>query len=382
MSSLLILSTEFPPESGGIGKYAFKVAEQLTTFGYRVVALTNRMDGSDAFDQQAPFPVYRVGHDRWRYLKGLALAWKAAAVLKKHPCGYILATSWPYAGTLAWLLGKWFALPYGVIGHGLEITRYTARGLIGAWCRTVFRQSQTAFVNSTFTRDILLQRGIAPDHIGLLYAGVDAQRFQPGPPDVELRARYGLVGKKIILTVGRLVERKGHDMVLRALPEVARYVPEVAYLIVGSGPHQAALQALARRLGVDRMVRFAGEVEERHLPSFYRLCDVFAMPNRAVPATGDVEGFGLVFLEASACAKPVIGGRSGGAVDAIVDGVTGLLVPPLDVGEIAEALRRILTDAAYGARLGQCGRQRVVRELTWTAVARRLVSWLPVGAEP
>lgn len=379
MSSLLILSTEFPPESGGIGQYTFALAEQLTTLGYQVVALTNRMDGSEAFDHQAPFPIYRAGHDRWRYLKGLALAWKVVAVLKKHHCGYILATSWLYAGTLAWLLGKRFALPYGVIGHGLEITKYSARGLIGAWCRAVFMQSQKVFVNSTFTRDILLRRGITPDHMVLLYAGVDTQLFQPGPADVELRARYGLSGKKIILTVGRLVERKGHDMVLQALPQVARHVPEVAYLIVGSGPRHAALQALARRLGVDRMVHFAGEVEERDLPSFYRLCDVFAMPNRAVPATGDVEGFGLVFLEASACEKPVIGGYSGGAVDAIVDGVTGLLVQPLEVGEIADALVRILTDAAYGTRLGQLGRQRVVQELTWTAVARRLASWLPVG---
>ena len=382
MSSLLILSTEFPPESGGIGKYTFEIARQLTTFGYRVVVVTNCMDGSEAFDRQAPFPVYRVGHDRWRYLKGLALAWKAVTVLKKHHCGYILATSWPYAGTLALLLGKGLALPYGVIGYGLEITKYSARGVIGRWGRAVFTHSQKAFVISAFTRDVLQRRGIDPDHVVLLYAGVDAQFFQPGVADAGLRERYGLVGKKIILTVGRLVERKGHDTVLQALPQVARHVPEVAYLIVGNGPHRAALQALAHQLGVDRIVHFVGEVEEGDLPSFYRLCDVFAMPNRAVPATGDVEGFGLVFLEANACAKPVIGGRSGGAVEAIVDGVTGVLVQPLEVGEIAGALVRILTDAAYGTRLGQYGRQRVLQELTWTAVARRLASWLPVAAEP
>jgi phosphatidylinositol alpha-1,6-mannosyltransferase len=176
----------------------------------------------------------------------------------------------------------------------------------------------------------------------------------------------------MILTVGNLVERKGHDMVISALPEVQKVIPDVTYLVVGDGRYRSNLEQLAVTRGVRDRVVFAGQVPEKELPEIYSLCDVFVMPARERLDECDVEGFGLVYLEANACGKPVIGGRSGGIPDAIVDGVTGLLVDPHDPIEIANALIQLLRDRELSTKMGHEGRKRVVRDFTWERIARQV----------
>jgi phosphatidylinositol alpha-1,6-mannosyltransferase len=174
---------------------------------------------------------------------------------------------------------------------------------------------------------------------------------------------------QVILSVGNLVARKGHDMVIRALPRLRLIVPEVTYLIVGQGSYRTQLENLARSLGIRDCVIFAEWVSAEDLPDIYALSDVFVMPSREQLEACDVEGFGLVFLEASACAKPVVGGRSGGIPDAISDGVTGLLVNPYEPEDIANALARLLTDNSLAIRLGQQGRFRVIKHFAWARIA-------------
>src|SRR5437870_6418255 len=176
---------------------------------------------------------------------------------------------------------------------------------------------------------------------------------------------------KVILSVGNLVARKGHDMVIRALPRLRQIIREVTYLIVGEGSYRAQLEQLAHDLGVRDRVVFAGALAE-DLPDIYALSDVFVMPSREQIEECDVEGFGLAFLEASACAKPVVGGRSGGIPDAIVDGGTGLLVNPHDPEDIANALARLLTNNHLAIRLGQEGRSWVIKYFNWARVADRV----------
>jgi phosphatidylinositol alpha-1,6-mannosyltransferase len=167
---------------------------------------------------------------------------------------------------------------------------------------------------------------------------------------------------QVIVTVGSLTARKGHDMVIRALPRLRETVPDITYLIVGQGGYRAKLEELAMSLGVRDRVIFVGQVSAEDLPDIYALADVFVMPSREHLESCDVEGFGLVFLEASACAKPVVGGRSGGIPDAIVDGVTGLLVNPNDAEDIANSLARLLTNSNLAIRLGQQGRCWVTKD--------------------
>ena len=168
------------------------------------------------------------------------------------------------------------------------------------------------------------------------------------------------------------MSRKGHDMVIRALPLLCKSTSDFTYLIVGDGPYRDNLEALAADLGVHEQVVFAGHLTDEILPDVYALCDVFVMPSRDNSMLCDIEGFGLVFLEANACGKPVIGGRSGGIPDAVVDGVTGILVRPDDPEDIADALKRILNDNALALRLGRQGRDRVVNQFTWGKCARNV----------
>jgi len=177
------------------------------------------------------------------------------------------------------------------------------------------------------------------------------------------RASLGLDQARVILTVGRLTPRKGIDTVIRALPSVIERVPNAVYMVVGEGEDRERLEALARETGVEDHVLFEGSVPFSQLPSTYNLCDVFVTPSRSAPPS--VEGFGIVFLEANACGKPVIGARSGGIPDAIVDGETGLLVEPDDEPGLAEALVSLLSNPERCRALGEAGRARVEQACTW-----------------
>ncbi|MCK4262075.1 glycosyltransferase, partial [bacterium] len=203
--------------------------------------------------------------------------------------------------------------------------------------------------------------------------GVDSLRFRPDLDADAVLKKHHLFGRQVILTVSHLVRRKGHANVIRALPRVLEKVPEAIYLIVGRGPEDDNLRKLAQTLGILDRVVFAGFVSNEEIPLYYNVCQVFIMPSYEIKEEGDVEGFGIVFLEANACGKPVIGGRSGGVVDAVVDGETGLLVDPLNTEEISVALVKLLYDESLAERLGQRGRKRVEKELSWEKVTERIL---------
>jgi phosphatidylinositol alpha-1,6-mannosyltransferase len=269
-------------------------------------------------------------------------------------------------------LHKWFKLPFVVYAHGNEILEALQRNQYKS--RLALQQANRVLAVSQFTAHLVEQVGVEPERIAVVHPGCEVDHFRPLPPSMELR--YRLLGAhsrdRVIITVGNLVSRKGHDMVIRALPYVRKYIPEVTYLIVGDGPCRTQLEILATAMGVRDYVIFAGQMPTEDLPAIYALSDVFIMPSRERRVAYDVEGFGLVFLEASACAKPVVGGRSGGTPDAVVDGVTGLLVNPHDPEDIARALIRLLTDYDLASQLGQQGRLRVVRDFTWGHVGNRV----------
>jgi phosphatidylinositol alpha-1,6-mannosyltransferase len=190
-------------------------------------------------------------------------------------------------------------------------------------------------------------------------AGGDQYHAGANAVDVDPRAR-------VLLSVSRLADRyKGHDMVLRALPLIRARVPDVEYVVVGDGPLRPYLERMASALGVDDVVRFVGEVDARDLDRWYRRCDLFLLMSREERSTGGAEGYGLVFIEAALRGKAVIGGRSGGIPDAVVEGVTGLLVDPLNPVGIADAAIALLSDPGRAAALGASGRARAETELAW-----------------
>ena len=173
----------------------------------------------------------------------------------------------------------------------------------------------------------------------------------------------------MILSAGRLVERKGHDHVLRALGRVKQDFPEVLYLITGSGPAEERLQILAGELGLQAFVRFSGRVSDEDLNGYYNACEFFIMPSREIPEEGHVEGFGIVYLEANACAKPVLGGRSGGVAEAIEEGKTGLLADPQSIEDIAGQMLFLLSHPEEARKMGAQGLERLRREFSWPRYA-------------
>jgi phosphatidylinositol alpha-1,6-mannosyltransferase len=206
-----------------------------------------------------------------------------------------------------------------------------------------------------------------------LAPGVDVERFEPNSvARAELRARYGLGERPVVVCVSRLVPRKGQDMLIQALPSIRQRVPGTALVIVGGGPYLDKLRRLAHGFGVAEHVIFTEGVPGEELPAHHAMADVFAMPCRTRGSGLDVEGLGIVYLEASATGVPVVAGRSGGAPESVCDGETGLVVDGWDVGAIAAAVGDLLADPARAAAMGAAGRQWVVENWQWRAKARRL----------
>jgi len=221
---------------------------------------------------------------------------------------------------------------------------------------------------SRFTRTAVLALGVAPERVTVLYPGVDPARVGSSPAQGD----SGGAGPRTILSVGRLNELyKGHDTVIRALPLIQVKCPGARYVIVGGGRLRDYLGQVARSVGVERDVAFAGEVSDAELERLYRSADVVVQLSRESVSGGGAEGFGIVCLEAGAFGKPIVAGHSGGLVDAVADGETGLLVDPLDLAAVAEAIVAVLRDPDLARRLGDAGRRRVLARFTWDAMAMR-----------
>lgn len=277
-------------------------------------------------------------------------------------------------GLLAkWLLGR----RYVTWVHGEEVAtwgRYRLERLALKW---ILGGADCVIANSENSRRIAIAHGAKSERTKVVYPGVDLQRFANSESDGRLIVeRHGLSGKRVIVTVGRLQRRKGQDMVIRALPIIRTEIPDIVYLVVGGvvgglEGDAAELPKLARELGVEESVIFAGEVSNDDLPGYYAAADALVMPNREID--GDIEGFGMCFIEAAACGRPSIAGNSGGAVEAVLDEQTGLIVDGTRPDAIAAAVIRLLKDDDLRGRLATNAQQRA-RSFDWSAVFERLNS--------
>jgi phosphatidylinositol alpha-1,6-mannosyltransferase len=250
--------------------------------------------------------------------------------------------------------------------HGEELTTVSSWDPHLQRARRTLQLADRVIVVSRFTEAVtreLLGPVEGKAKLALIPNGVDRQRFRPLPRRAELVERYGLRDRFVYVSVCRLVEKKGVDNVIRAMPELLSSVPDAMLLAVGAGPFEPELRRLTELSGVADRVVFAGSVPDATLADHYCLGDVFVMPNRRLP-DGDTEGFGLVFLEANACGLPVIAGRDGGSTDAVQHGENGLVVDGASVAEIAAAMRLLRKDAALRDRLRHGG-MRIAAASGW-----------------
>jgi phosphatidylinositol alpha-1,6-mannosyltransferase len=354
---LLVVTQDFPPACGGIPRYVRELSERLLRRVETLVVLAPRAPGDAALDAALPFEVERAASRA--DLLGILGAPHMLRMLRRHRIDASFHAQWMTAPAALAARAVGCLAAVAIAAHGREI-------LLEPW--GPLEPAYDALRRHTLSaadRVLPVSRYTA----GLVEAlGVERERIAVIPNGAPIAARASTPRRRhLILTVARLVRRKGIDTMLDAMPRILERMPDARYLVVGDGPERERLADRARRFG-DR-VELVGAVDESALADCYRACDLFVMPAWDEPP--DVEGFGLVFLEAGAAEKPVIGSLAGGIPDAVAEGVSGLLVPPRDPQALAEAVLRLLDDEALAMRMGAAGRARA-NAWTWEHVAERL----------
>jgi phosphatidylinositol alpha-1,6-mannosyltransferase len=360
----LVVTNDFPPRPGGIQAFVHSLASRLPDD--EVVVYAPAWKGAAGFDAAQRFPVVR--HPTSLMLPVPDVLRRAREIARAEACDRV-----------------WFgaAAPLGLIARPLGLARSVAstHGHEVGWAllpgarqvlRRISRDVDVVTYLGAYTRSRLEPALAARARLEQLPSGVDTSVFRPGCGGAEVRRRHGMTDRPVIVCVSRLVPRKGQDVLIRALPTIRRSVPDASLLLVGGGPDMPRLQRLAAEHGVADAVVLTGSVPWEELPAHYDAGDVFAMPCRTRRAGLEVEGLGIVFLEASATGLPVVAGRSGGSPDAVLDGQTGHVVDGRSAPEVAGALTRLLLDPAGARRLGEAGRAWVEREWRWDVLAGRL----------
>jgi phosphatidylinositol alpha-1,6-mannosyltransferase len=364
----LVVTNDYPPRPGGIQVLVHELASRQPAG--EIVVYAPAWKGASAFDASLPYPVVR--HPTSLMLPTPDVARRAAAIARAEDCDVVWFGAAAPLGLLAPALRRNSQVVRTVATtHGHEVgwallpgTRQLLRG-VGAVNDVV------TYLGDYTRRRLAPAFGPHPDLVQLA-SGVDTAMFNPDTDGGAIRAQYGLGDRPVVVCVSRLVPRKGQDVLVRALPAIRRRVPGAALLIVGGGPYRRTLERLVRDHDVARDVVITGSVPWTRLPAYYAAGDVFAMPCRTRRGGLEVEGLGIVYLEASATGLPVVAGRSGGAPDAVRDGETGTVVDGRDVVSVASAVGELLADRGRSAALGAAGRAWVEESWQWSEMAERL----------
>ncbi len=373
----LLLSDIFPPKTGGSGRWFWEIYRRLPRAEYLVAAGEHpdaaALDAShDLRVTRLPLEMRNRSIRNWSSLTHYVRTARAVRQLARAEGVRMIHAARPLSeGLVARMVRLRTGIPYCCYTHGEDINIATTSRELAWLTRRVLRGATAIIANSGFTRDLLLKQwNVPPENVRLLHPGVDCDYFQPAAPDPDVRKRFEWTGRPVILTVGRLQRRKGHDVMIEAVARLRERVPNLLYAIIGDGEERARLVDLAGRLGVSACVQFLGEVKDAELLHCYQQCDLFALPNRAVGK--DVEGFGMVLLEAQACGRPVLAGASGGTAETMVygrSGETGVLVACDRADEPTAVLAELLADPERLARMGRAGRQWVEGKFNWPALA-------------
>jgi len=377
---ILFLTDLFLPHAGGARIYYYNLYRHLVRqFPEHVTILTKKIPGWREFDRIESTPSFRIiRHGRpmqnWKYYQLPRVIFPLAQAIRRlsvdRPDLIHFGDLCP-PGVISLILKLSLGCRYLAYCHGDENAQIDQRRFQPIVRDQIYRQATAVVAANEFARQGLIRIGVPEARIHKITPGVDLERFRPAPPNPDFVRQFSLVGKAVLLTVARLVPKKGHQMVLKAVAKIHRDVPGVKYLIAGEGPERSNLESLTKELGLSQVVTFLGNIPNERLPEFYNLCDVFVMANRHTPE-GDIETFGMVFVEANAVGKPVVAGRSGGTAEAVVEGSTGLLIDPEDVDELAAALKLMLLNKALRERLGYIGLRRAQADFNWRTRAEVL----------
>ncbi len=378
-SPILLVSQIYPPAVGGSGVLLENVYARCA--GVAVTVMTDTaVHGSRTAGAVVGVVQQPLATPHWGFSNpgGVAHHLRTALAIRRQArrlgagatvhCGRVLPEG--VAARLAAFAG---GPAFSCWVHGEDLATAQSSRELTAVTRWVLKAATRVYANSFNTKRVVETFGVEPARITVAHPGVDSARFHPGLDGAPIRQRHGLTPSDlVVLSVGRLQARKGHDVAIQALAAVAPEFPALKYLIVGNGEERARLEGLVAQHGLGDRVIFAGEVDGADLPAYFAACDVFLLPNRV--EQGDFEGFGIVFLEAAAVGRPVIGGKSGGVVEAVADGETGLLVDGADTAAVAAALRALAGSPERRRALGEHGRTRAAGQFSWEAAAAKVAA--------
>jgi phosphatidyl-myo-inositol dimannoside synthase len=375
MKKVLLISYHFPPKIGGLENLIFNTWKSLNK-KHEVLALvpyTANKDDSPAGVFRSPVPGL-LFYFLFVFLKGFWL-------MAKHNCDVVLSGS-GLTSYLAIILAKLFRAASVTIVLGLDITY--PHPLYRAMISFFLHRNDAVVSISDSTTAKAVSVGVCPDIITKIHPGVDYGSFQIGKSQEELKIKYGLEGRRVILNAGRLAKRKGAlEFVRYCMPSIVKEVPDAMFLLVGANPTQSlahrenmavVVQTEINKLGLEKHVRMVGMVDQESLVEYYNLCDIFVLP--VVPVPGDAEGFGIVCIEASSAGKPVVGTDIGGIPDSVENGKSGVLLPPNDHEGLACEIISLLNDPQKRGRMGEYGKNRVRDGFDWGIVGNQYVELL------
>ncbi len=374
---IIIISFEFPPQGGGIGSFAFQMAKNWHQMKMDVTALTitNQLSQYETaeFDKQQKFKIIRFNKYKFYFVNIIYRIYYSLKLIfsNRYDIVYCAQFSTGIIGLISRIL---FRIPYVMIGHGSEAFEKNKIRFI--FLKIFYRFSNLVLVNSTYTLHQFQAHRIVNKNLHLIPLGGDDTLFDPKRiNNNKLRDILDIGNKFVILTVGTLSERKNHSAVISALKILNDEYHNLHYVIVGTGPLAQKLKNIIKNLDLEMHVTLVGYVPDYELPYYYDLADLFIL-NSIIDGKGDVEGFGIVLIEANLMSKPVIGTKGSGMEDAIVEGKSGFIIEANNPVETAAAIKKFYSDQSLCRQMGEFGRERALKNFTWYNTAQKVLEKL------
>ena len=363
---ILLVTNDFGPRTGGIETFVIGLLERIS--GHEVIVFTSQQGDTKDYDNNwlEKFGVTVVRDKSKILLPTMRVTNAAKALVKDKKIEVVVFGAAAPLGLMAQSLRKSGVKKIIALTHGHEVWWAKIFPFSFAMKKIGSSVDHLTFLGD-FTRSAIAKAldEKSANAMVKIAPGIDTTHFIPRSDGVEIRSQLGLAEKKIIISVGRLVHRKGQDKLIEALPDVLQKIPHAHLLLVGEGPYRKHLEKLVQKFSLTKNVTFVGRILYDKLPIYLSAADLFAMPSRSRFFGLEVEGLGIVYLEASACGIPVVAGKSGGAPDAVLEGVTGVCVDGTDVSDIAMAVTDILGDAKRASYMGAAGRNWIVDNWRW-----------------
>ena len=370
---LILVTQDFAPEFGGIQTYCLEHAIRLNELCEDFALICPDKPNSDKVDRDLDFPVYRFKVNN--SLLVFSLFRHLGSIIDKHETDATLHAQWQTTLPAIALRKKSKLNKVFCTGHGRELIFNPYKnvpmldGLFEKTRKKSLRETDHNYPVSVYNSKMMGDLSVPEERRTVVINGTNPDKFFP-VDGLDFKKKIGLEGRKIILTVTRIIYRKGVDIVIKAVNKLKKKIPDICYVVVGDGPEMHNCKDLVKSLNLDDHIRFTGRIPYEDLNPFYNMCDLFVMVPRSDKT--EVEGFGIVYLEANACKKPVIGSDSAGIPSAVLHNQTGLLVEEDNIDELTSAINVILKDQSYATKLGTNGFERVRSKANWNSVSKKL----------